>query len=262
MRRLASTAALVLTFTGAVFAASRHTTVSHSGIQLRKRLNVNDLIADPGTVELDWSSLFSLSSHNYSMPSAVRYTPSGSSMFGGRTEYSLSFDSLTSAPFGGSRLNQFSESLTAMATIVPWKDIGFAIAPQATYMLRDATGWRFGAIVLGRAQFGLNEFGITGGWSGATSSSDGNPAGTFDAGVGYGRHFKGSGFVSKLIPHVNVTGEKSTGITRQISLFEGIAYQPNDRLMFDISGQHFGIIGGPPDHQLVIGLTFTLTPHH
>jgi len=250
--------ALTVALPAAAASVSRHV-AGHGGVQLRKRLSVNDLIADPGSVEIDWSSLYSISTTNYAMPSAVRFTPPGENLFGGRTEYSLSFDSLTNAQFGGSRVTQFSDSLTAMATIVPWKEIGFAIAPQATYLLRNDSGWRVGAIMLARAQFGLNEFGLSAGWSGATRSSDTNPAGTFDGGVGYGRHFRGSGFVSKLTPHMNVTGEKSTGAVRVISVFEGIAYQATDRLMFDISGQHFGIVGGPPDHQIVIGLTLSLS---
>ena len=65
---------------------------------------MNDLIADPGSVEIDWSSLYSISTTNYAMPSAVRFTPPGENLFGGRTEYSLSFDSLTNAQFGGSRV--------------------------------------------------------------------------------------------------------------------------------------------------------------
>src|SRR4051812_39806701 len=50
---------------------------SNSKIALRKRLHVNTLITEPGTAEVDWGSLYSLSTLNFSMPSGIRYTPAG-----------------------------------------------------------------------------------------------------------------------------------------------------------------------------------------
>src|SRR5438105_2364191 len=53
---------------GAGFHLRRATTTHSSGVSLRKRLHVNDLIAEPGTMELDWSSLYSYTTGLFSMP--------------------------------------------------------------------------------------------------------------------------------------------------------------------------------------------------
>jgi len=85
---------------------------SNTRITLRKRLHINTLIAQPGTAEIDWSNLYSLTSTNFAMPSGLRYTPSGSHILWGRTEYSAAFDTIASVNVGGSRLTQFSQALT------------------------------------------------------------------------------------------------------------------------------------------------------
>jgi len=53
---------------------------NNSKISLRKRLHINTLITEPGTAEVDWSNLYSFTSTNFSMPSAIKYTPSGSNI--------------------------------------------------------------------------------------------------------------------------------------------------------------------------------------
>ena len=45
-----------------------------SGVSLRKRLNVNDLITEPGTVEIDWGTLYSYSTETLTLPSALKYS--------------------------------------------------------------------------------------------------------------------------------------------------------------------------------------------
>src|SRR5947208_5545518 len=90
----------------------RRTSSGNSKIALRKRLHVNTLITEPGSMEVDWSNLYSFSTSNFTMPSGIRYTPEGSTIPWGRTEYSVSFDSVSSAYVGGSRLTQFSQAVT------------------------------------------------------------------------------------------------------------------------------------------------------
>src|SRR6266853_445280 len=89
-----------------------------SNISLRKRLHVNTLITEPGTVEIEWDNLYSYTSANYSMPSNVKFTPEGKSILWGRTEYSVAFDSVDSALLAGERSTQFSDRLTFTATSV------------------------------------------------------------------------------------------------------------------------------------------------
>src|SRR5882762_8828144 len=116
--------------------------MGNAKISLRKRLHVNTLINDPGTMELDWGNLYSFASGNYTMPSGLRYTPEGTHILWGRTEYSVAFDSVSSAEIGNSRLTRFSQALTLTATslIHDGERFDFAIAPQATFFLRDEAG--------------------------------------------------------------------------------------------------------------------------
>jgi hypothetical protein len=233
---------------------------SNSKLALRKRLHVNTLITEPGTFELEWSSLYAFDSANFRMPATLKYTPAGHSIIWGRTEYSLAFDSLTSAESGGGRVTQFSQSLTLTATSVlhDGEKFDFAIAPQAVFFLHGETGARLGAIAIARYDVGRNSIGGTFSWSGATNSSDTNPFGTIDAGFGFGRRLAASGILGKFTPHVNAVWERSTGMDRVVSVFEGVEYQANERLAFDLSAQHFDIHGNAPDRQLVIGMTLNL----
>lgn len=232
----------------------------NSKITLRKRLHVNTLITMPGTIEVDWSSLYSLSTTNFSMPSAIRYTPEGSHVIWGRTEYSAAFDTVTSAEVGGSRLTHFSQALTLTATSVlhDGEKLDIALAPQATFFLRDESGARLGAVAIARYDSGHNSTGATVSWSAATVSSPSNPANTFDVGFGYGRQLAGSRMLEKFTPHFNAEWEKSTGAGRVLLAFEGIEYQITERLAFDLSAQHVASAGNAPDHQIAFGMTLNL----
>ena len=235
-----------------------------SNITLRKRLHVNALITQPGTAEIEWSNLYSVSTTNFTMPSAVKYTPEGRYIVWGRTEYSVAFDSLTNTDIAGGRATQFSQSVTLAANSVLFdgEKLDVAIAPQTTVFLRDESGARLGAVAIARYDSGRNSMGATLSWSAATHSSASNPAGAFDLGFGLGRRLPGFGLLGKFTPHANVVWEKSTGIEAFVSVFEGVEYQMTERLAFDLSGQHFSVAGGTPDHQVVFGLTFNLGRLH
>jgi hypothetical protein len=228
-----------------------------SNITLRKRLHVNTLITEPGTVEIEWDNLYSYTSGNFSMPSIVKYTPMGKSILWGRTEYSVAFDSVDSVPQSGQRLTQFSDRVTVSATAVlhDGEKLDIAIAPQTTFFLRDEKGARFGATAIARYDVGRNSMGATLSWSAATSPSPTNPAGSWDFGAGFGRRLAAGGAWGHLTPHVNTVYERSTGFEATLAAFAGIEYQITDRIAVDFSGQRFGLAGGNPDRQVVVGLT-------
>lgn len=230
---------------------------NNSKITLRKRLHVNTLITAPGTMEADWSNLYSFATTDFSMPSAIKYTPEGSHVLWGRTEYSAAFDTVTSAEVGGARLTQFSQLLTVTATAVvhDGEKLDIAIAPQAAFFLRDEGGARLGAIAIARYDSGRNSVGGTFGWSGATNSSNSNPAGTFAAGFGYGRQLAGSSLLEKITPHFNLEWERSTGEPRGWVAFEGVEYQMTEHVAFDLSGLQASVPNGPSDRQIVFGMT-------
>ena len=235
-----------------------------STITLRKRLHVNTLITAPGTGEIEWGSLYSATNDNFTLPAALKYTPAGTSIIWGRTEYSVAFDSVSIADIGGGRITQFSQSITAAATAVlhDGEKLDFAIAPQAGFLLRNGAGVRLGATAIARYDTGRNSIGATLGWTAATRASDSNPAGTWDVGLGFGRRLAASGQLGKFSPHVNALWERSTGDDRIVSLFEGVEYQMTDRLAFDLGGQHFGVNGNGMDNQLVFGITLNVGRLH
>ncbi|HXJ41493.1 MAG TPA: hypothetical protein VNH18_19595 [Bryobacteraceae bacterium] len=237
---------------------------SNSSISLRKRVHVNTLITEPGTAEVDWSSLYSFASGDFAMPSAFKYTPRGSNVLWGRTEYSIAFDTLSTASPAVGHLLQFSQAVSLNATVVvhDGDHFDFAIAPQASFFLRDESGARLGATAIARYDSGRNSTGVTLTWSGATHSSDSNPAGLLDAGFGYGRNLQGSPLLEKFTPHTNVLWEKATGQGSTVAVFEGIEFQLTERLAFDVSGQHFSVNRGPADNQIVMGITMNLGHTH
>lgn len=234
-----------------------------SAITLRKRLHVNPLITPPDTVEIEWGVAVSTTG-SFTMPTVFHYTPEGRHIWWGRTEFSAGFDSLSSTASPLERITHFGDRATFAATCVVRDGDKFdlAIAPQVSVLLRGDTGARVGATAIARYDSGRSSTGVTFGWSAATAASDTNPAGTFDAGVGYGYQLHGPGIVEHLTPHANWLYEKSTGVRRQISLFEGVEYQIVDALAIDFSAQQLSLWGGQPDRQFVAGLTFNSTRLH
>jgi hypothetical protein len=248
--------ALLLAATAAPAAIFHRTGGDDSGerapaITLRKRLHVNPLITVPGTMDIEYGGAFDWDG-SFTFPTAIRYTPEGHHAWWGRTEFSTAFDSVSS-----NGALHFGDRATFAATCVvhDGDKLDFAIAPSATVLLRGDTGARFGATAIARYDAGRSSAGITFSWSAATQPSPTNPAGTFDIGAGYGFRLKPSGALGHLTPHVNWLWEKSTGIDRQISIFEGVEYQITDPVAVDFALQHISIWGGQPDRQFVIGLT-------
>jgi hypothetical protein len=230
-----------------------------SSVTLRKRLHINDLITERGTVEIDWGSLYSYTTSEFTMPSALKGTPDGNSILWGRTEYSIGFDSISSAVDFGTRTTQFGDRVTLSATSVIFDSAHFdvAVAPQASVFLRDSSGIRYGATGIVREDIGLNSLGATIGWTGATVSSSSNPAGTWDFGAGYGRRLASNGLLSRFTPHLNTAWERSTGFEATFSAIAGIEYQITPRVAFDASGQRIGS-GAGADRQVLLGMTINL----
>lgn len=242
---------------GSVFRIRRRGLRQAGVITSRKRLHINNLIAQPGTVELDWASQYSWTTATFTGPAALKFTPEGDSVLLGRTEYSVAFDSVESDIDDGGRATHFSDRVTVAATSVIFDSPHFdiAVAPQVTAFLREESGARLGAIAIARYDGRIGTASLTGGWTAATTSSDNNPAGLWDFGGGYGRRLGNSSFARRLSPHATCLWEKATGFRRTISVFGGVEYQMTERLAFDVSGQRIGLSGGPPDRQVVVGLT-------
>ena len=110
-----------------------------------------------------------------------------------------------------------------------------------------------------RVDPGLNSIGATLSWTGATRSGGTNPAGIWDLGFGYGRKLGANGLANHLTAHTSLTIEKQTASNRFYTILEGVEFQMNDRFSVDLSGQHVGIATGSIDHQILLGLNWTIT---
>jgi hypothetical protein len=220
-------------------------------ISLRKRVHVNTLITQPGTMDIEWGGSFSANG-GFTFPMTIHFTPEGRHIWWGRTEFSVSFDSLShdSATHFGDRA-----TVAATCVIKDGDKLDIAVAPTATILLRGDSGMRAGATGIARYDAGRSSAGVTFTWTGATHPSPTNPAGVFDIGAGYGFRLKPNGPLGHLTPHMNWLYEKSTGIGRQLSLFEGIEYQVTDPFAIDFAVQHISLWGNQPDTQLVVGVT-------
>src|SRR5881628_3168702 len=119
---------------GAFFGALNRSDHRASAIALRKRLHVNTLITEPGTMEVEWGNDYSLTSDEYTMPSTIKYTPQGRHILWGRTEFAASFDTISTAVENDARIAHFSDRVTFTATCVllDGEQLDIAIAPQAS----------------------------------------------------------------------------------------------------------------------------------
>ena len=242
-------------------AALFHTAPSGSSnraaaITLRKRVHVNSLITTPDTLDFEFGGAFS-GGGSFTFPTSIKYTPEGRHIYWGRTEFSASFDSVSSNLADQGRVTQFGDRATLAATCVikDGEKLDLALAPETSILFRGDDGVRVGAMAIARYDAGPSSAGVTFSWSAATAASSTNPAGVMDIGAGYGFRLKPSGPLGHLTPHVNWLWEKSTGSDREISIFEGIEYQITDAVAVDFSAQHLSLWGGATDHQAVVGLT-------
>jgi hypothetical protein len=254
-------AAALLAMAGAALCAQERVENRPSAISLRKRLHVNPLITEPDTLDFEFGGDFSTAG-GFTFPTAIRFTPEGRHTYWGRTEFSLVFDSVNSDTQDGRRTTHFGDRITMAANYVLFdgEKLDLAFAPQSSVLLRGDSGLRLGGTAIARYDAGRSSTGVTVGWTGATSASNSNPAGVLDVGAGFGFRLKPSGALGHLTPHTNILYEKATGLTRQISIFEGMEYQVTDAFALDVSVQHVALWGGQTDHQISIGMTVS-TPH-
>ena len=94
---------------GGLFGHPKGTSRNHaSAITLRKRLHVNPLITPPDTMEVEWGVAVSTDG-SFTLPTVIHFTPEGSHIWWGRTEFSASFDSLSSTTQPLGRVTHFGD---------------------------------------------------------------------------------------------------------------------------------------------------------
>ena len=146
-------------------------------------------------------------------------------------------------------------TFAANAVLKDGEKLDIAIQPAGTFFLRGEEGARLGATAIARYDVGRNSMGATLSWTAATAPSPTNPAGTWDF---------GGGIHAAVSP---LPAPAKTSLARQRSLraapryertwagFAGVEYQITERIAVDFTGQRYGLAGGNPDRQLVVGLT-------
>lgn len=220
-----------------------------AGLSARRRAFTSPLTADPGSVDLELSGVFDWNSA-YGLPATLKYTPSG-----WRTELSFGADTAASVvDDAGDRDTHFSDHLNLAASTAfrVGEHFTWAVAPAASFFLRGESGARLGGALFGRFDRGADTFTGFANWSGATTASPSNPAGTFDLNAGYARQFR-----KRWTAYTNAQWERATGAAGFYSVFEGVEFHLSDRLALDLSASHYSL-GRAPDHQVAAGLTWTL----
>ena len=184
--------ALLLIFTIVAPAQVRRSIgkTSASGVTLRKRSNVNPLIAGAGTAELAWAGLYSFRQASWSAPASLHVTPAHTG-FWSRTELGLASDTHTL-------------SVTGTHVLVEREHFDIAVAPQATFFVRDGSGTRLGALAVVRYDHRDHTVSAILNWTAATRASRGNPEHLANFGLGYGWKR------GRWSPHVNLVREVAT----------------------------------------------------
>lgn len=129
----------------------------------------------PGTLELEIGTTSSDSF--FGLPLTIKYTPDVAGLLR-EAKLSLAFEAVTSISLAGVRRTEFGDRLTfaLRRPVYRGERFSLAVAPQATFFVRDGKGARLGATLLGVYSFGRNTAIANLTWTSATSSSATNAA--------------------------------------------------------------------------------------
>ncbi len=212
----------------------------------------------PGTMEIEFGTTFAKGF--FATPVNLKFTPEAGRGLFHQTEFSLSFDAVTSlenSSNGNRRITQFGDYLSFVARrpVYQGKQFSLAVAPRAIFFLRGNRGARLGVRGLAAYSFGQNSVVFNATWTSATSSSLANPPQQYDLAADYARTLGSSGFKSKLAVFGGVSYENPSNQPAAISLGQGVSYRVRPNLVFDIAVRQTGLAAGPRDYQILTGFT-------
>ena len=212
----------------------------------------------PGTMELEmgtasWSGFFAL-------PVLLKYTPFDGSGFFHQAEFGVGFDAVSSVDMGPDRMTEFGDRIGVILRRPVYSSgpVVFAVAPQATFLLRGDEGARIGATGIAAFGFGLNGAVVNAGWSSATNSSSSNPAHDYFVAADFARTLGNSGGLTRLIPFVGVLYQDTTHDSASVSLGQGLSYRLRADWVFDVAVHEHGVGLGERDYQILVGFTVNL----
>ncbi len=229
-----------------------------STLSNRRRLHLQNLVSNPGTLEMEMG--VAGSTNTIVSPFTLKYTPGAGGRFLQRTEFSVDLEPVNSVPGEDHWVTQFGDhvGLAAAHLLHQGKTLSVYIAPQVSFLTHANNGVRAGATVVAEADFGA--FSLSGNttWTGATSASDSNPAGDLQIGAGLIRRIGGTTDNARFTLFVNALQENPTVGLTTYSVFEGVSYQVRRPLAVDIAVRHLNLRGGQVDHQVLLGITVNL----
>jgi hypothetical protein len=231
-------------------------------MSLKRRLHVNNIIAEAGTAELELDASFSPEG-DFVFPTLWKFTPDGGKLLHGNTEFSLGYDTAVSDYASGPLATHFSDHLNLNMTseIIDAGHFSLAAGPQAGFWLRSDSGARLGAVAIARMDWGpaqIHSAGLLISWTGATHPSAVNPESTLDVGTGYSRKLGSRGRAALVTPHLNLQFEQSKGAAGFGIVTEGLEFQFSRRLAVDLTGQQAGLGTGLIDQRIVAAVTLNL----
>ncbi len=217
----------------------------------------------PGTLELEIGTTSSDSF--FGLPLTIKYTPDvgGLPALAGllrETEFSLAFEAVTSISLAGERRTEFGDRLTfaLRRPVYRGEQFSLAVAPQATFFVRDGKGARLGATLLGAYSFGRNTAVANFTWTSATSSSATNAAQQYDLAFDLARTLGASGALSRVGVFAGALVENPSNQKAAVSLGQGITYRVRPNWVVDFAVRELGLAEGRADYQILAGLTVNL----
>ena len=211
----------------------------------------------PGTLELEIGTASSDSF--FGLPLTVKYTPDVAGLLR-EAEFSLAFEAATSVSLAGVRRTEFGDRLTFVLRRPVYRGERFslAVAPQATFFVRDGKGARLGATLLAAYGFGRNTAVANFTWTSATSSSPTNAAQQYDVAFDLARTLGASGALSRLSVFGGALVENPSNQSAAVSLGQGITYRVRPNWVLDFAVRELGLAEGRADYQILAGLTVNL----
>ena len=215
-------------------------------------------VTAPGTFELEFGS--AAKRNSLGLPAALKFTPDVENVLLRETEFSLGFDAYSTLSADGRRRHQFGDRLAfnLRRALHRGEHFSFALAPRATFFLRDEKGARLGATAIGAWSYGLNTVVANLTFTGATSPSDNNSQRQTDIALGYSRTLGESGLANRFGVFAEYQHEFPSGRANPVSLMQGITFRARPDLVLDFAVQQSGVADGPLEVQLLGGLTVNL----
>ena len=226
-----------------------------STLSNRRRMHLQNLVTDPGTLEIEMG--VAGSGNGVTAPFTLKYTPGVGRPFWHRTEFSVDLDAVSSLPGDLYWVTQFSDPVGIAAThlLHQGKILSLYFAPQVAFLTRSDDGLRGGATAVVNTDLGAFSMAANVTWTAATSPTESNPAGDLQVGTGLVRRIGGTNENPRWTLFVNGLQENPTLGDTTYSVFEGVSYQVRRSLAVDVSVRHLNLASGRADHQVLGGIT-------